>query len=192
MWKGRACWIICWWRERGYVKLLMMVYNIGLSLTWLLLANGCIPDIFINLVSTHHCLNAKLARHHFTFTCDVGEVSMHPVWEWLCDCRTAQIFCKIFASGQAVKTLSRKNFSPYGTSHVLFIPYKCTTCVVWLQTTVQEHNFTDATVHCAMFKLLVHTFLIYLYIYEKLNEFIVRCHKKCSHTQSLCSMLSIV
>ena len=25
----------------------MMVYNIGLSLTWLLLTNGCIPDIFI-------------------------------------------------------------------------------------------------------------------------------------------------
>ena len=35
---------------------------------------------------------AKLARHHYTFTCDVGVVSVHPVWAWLCDRRTAKIF----------------------------------------------------------------------------------------------------
>ena len=59
--------------------MLMTVYNIRLSLTWQLLANGCIPDIIINLVSMHHHLNAKLTRHH----CNVGVVSIHPVWAWL-------------------------------------------------------------------------------------------------------------
>ena len=60
-----------------YVKLSPDVDDGLYSLTWLLLANG---SIFINLVSTHHRLNAKLARHHRTFTCDVGVVSIHPVW----------------------------------------------------------------------------------------------------------------
>ena len=99
----------------SYRPMSMMVYNIGLSLTWLLFANGCIPDIFINLVSTHHRLNAKLARHHCTFMCDVGVVSIHPVWAWLCDLEPRKDFCEIFASGQSVKILSYENFSPYGT-----------------------------------------------------------------------------
>ena len=50
MWKWRACWRVCW-RRKGAMSscrpMSMMVHIIGLSLTWLLLANGCIQGIFI-------------------------------------------------------------------------------------------------------------------------------------------------
>ena len=56
---------------------------------------------------------AKLARHHCTFTCDVGVVSIHPVWAWFCDRQTAKIFREILASGQFVKILAHKYFSTH-------------------------------------------------------------------------------
>ena len=72
----------------------MSMADIGLSLTWLLLANGCIPDIFINVVSMYHRFNSKLAHPHCTFTCDACAVSIHPVW----------------AMGVALQSSNRKKF----------------------------------------------------------------------------------
>ena len=52
----------------------MMVHNIGLSLTWLLLTNGCIPGIFIYPCTITSMLNSL--THNCTFMCDVSVVSI--------------------------------------------------------------------------------------------------------------------
>ena len=85
----RASWRVCSRRERGYMSscrpMSMTVYNIGHSLTWPRYLHKC-------GIHTHHCFNTKLARHHCTLMCDVGVVSIHPVWVWLCDRWTVKTF----------------------------------------------------------------------------------------------------
>ena len=173
-----------------------MVYTIGLSLTWLLLANGCIPDIFINLVSMHHHLTAKLARHHCTFMCDVGVISMHPVWAWLCNCQTAKICARNLCQRPIHENFVLQNFLTI--QYILHTLYSIQVYYMRSMTTDYSTGTFYWLLYTVQCSFLVHTYIIYLYIYKKLNEFIVKRQKVFPYqkytgcTQSLRSMLSIV
>ena len=107
----RACWRVCSWRERAMSSCRPM--SIISDTLW----RG--PDIFISMVSMHHRFNTKLARHHCTFTCDVGVVSIHPVWVWLCDHWTAKTFSRSLCQWPI-----RENFVP---QKLLTIQYRICT-----------------------------------------------------------------